>query len=134
MNIAMMTGRLGADPDLRKTNTGKSVVNVSVAVYAGKSQTGEILTDWFRWTLWGDQADRFAQKARKGDAVMLKGRASVKTYARDGQDVKSIEFVADDYMIQKKEFQEMKTAVVSNVTPQSYQFPDFPNDEPVPWE
>lgn len=132
MNIAIMTGRLGADPELRKTNNGKSVVNVSVAVYAGKSQTGEILTDWYRWTLWGDQADRFAQKARKGDAVMLKGRATAKVYAKDGTEHHVTEFVADDYMIQKKE--EVKSAVVTSVTAQSMQFPDFPNEEPMPWQ
>lgn len=132
MNIAIMTGRLGADPELKKTNSGKSVLNASVAVYAGKDAQGNILTDWHRWTVWGDQADRFAAKARKGDAVMMKGRATVKSYTKDGQEVKTTEFVCEDFMIQKKEQQ---AAVATNVTPQSYQFPDFPNDqEPLPWE
>lgn len=132
MNITIHTGRLGADPELRKTNNGKSVVNVSVAVYAGKSQNGDILTDWFRWTIWGDQADRFAAKARKGDAVMMKGRATVKAYQKDGQEIKAVEFVADDYMVQKKE---MQAAVTTSVRPQEYSFPEFPDDrEPMPWE
>lgn len=131
MNITIHTGRLGADPELRKTNSGKSVVNVSVAVYAGKSQNGDILTDWFRWTIWGDQADRFAAKARKGDAVMMKGRSTVKTYQKDGQDVKVTEFVCEDFMVQKKE--EPKAAVVTSVKASDYNFEDFPQ-EPMPWE
>lgn len=132
MNHVTMTGRLGADPELRKTNNGKSVVNVSIAVYAGKSQNGDILTDWFRWTIWGDRADRFAAKARKGDAVMFDGRGTVNTYTKDGQEIKAVEFVADDYMIQKKE---MQAAVTTSVRPQEYSFPDFPNDEePLPWQ
>ena len=131
MNIVIHTGRLGADPEIRKTNSGKSVVNASVAVYAGKDLQGNILTDWYRWTVWGDQADRFAAKARKGDAVMMKGRSTVKTYQKDGQDVKATEFVCEDFMIQRKE--EPKAAVVTSVRPQDYNFEDFPQ-EPMPWE
>ena len=132
MNIVIHTGRLGADPEIRKTNSGKSVVNASVAVYAGKDVSGNILTDWYRWTVWGDQADRFAAKARKGDAVMMKGRATVKAYQKDGQEIKAVEFVADDYMIQKKE---MQAAVTTSVKAQDYSFPEFPDDrEPMPWE
>lgn len=131
MNIVIHTGRLGADPELRKTNSGKSVVNASVAVYAGKDLQGNILTDWYRWTVWGDQADRFAAKARKGDAVMMKGRSTVKTYQKDGQDVKVTEFVCEDFMVQKKE--EVKSAVVTSVKASDYNFEDFPQ-EPLPWE
>lgn len=131
MNIVIHTGRLGADPEIRKTNSGKSVVNASVAVYAGKDVSGNILTDWYRWTVWGDQADRFAAKARKGDAVMMKGRSTVKTYQKDGQDVKVVEFVCEDFMVQKKE--EVKAAVVTSVKASDYNFEDFPQ-EPMPWE
>lgn len=131
MNIVIHTGRLGADPEIRKTNSGKSVVNASVAVYAGKDVSGNILTDWYRWTVWGDQADRFAAKARKGDAVMMKGRSTVKAYQKDGQDVKVVEFVCEDFMIQKKE--EVKAAVVTSVKASDYNFEDFPQ-EPMPWE
>ena len=131
MNIVIHTGRLGADPEIRKTNSGKSVVNASVAVYAGKDVSGNILTDWYRWTVWGDQADRFAAKARKGDAVMMKGRSTVKTYQKDGQDVKVTEFVCEDFMVQKKE--EVKAAVVTSVKASDYNFEDFPQ-EPMPWE
>lgn len=131
MNIVIHTGRLGADPEIRKTNSGKSVVNASVAVYAGKDVSGNILTDWYRWTVWGDHADRFAAKARKGDAVMMKGRSTVKTYQKDGQDVKVTEFVCEDFMVQKKE--EPKAAVVTSVKASDYNFDDFPQ-EPMPWE
>lgn len=131
MNIVIHTGRLGADPEIRKTNSGKSVVNASVAVYAGKDVSGNILTDWYRWTVLGDQADRFAAKAHKGDTVMMKGRSTVKTYQKDGQDVKVTEFVCEDFMVQKKE--EPKAAVVTSVKASDYNFDDFPQ-EPMPWE
>ena len=73
-----------------------------------------------------------AAKARKGDAVMMKGRATVKAFQKDGQEIKAVEFVADDYMIQKKEPQ---AAVTTSVRPQDYSFPEFPDDrEPMPWE
>ena len=50
MNHVTMTGRLGADPEVKKTSAGQSVVNVSIAVYAGKDKAGNIRTDLFRWT------------------------------------------------------------------------------------
>lgn len=131
MNRVTMTGRLGADPEVKKTASGKSVVNASVAVYAGKDMQGNVLTDWYRWTIWGDRADRFAAKARKGDTVMMDGRAVTRSYQKDGQTVKAIEFSCDDFMIQKKE--EVKAAVVTSVRPQDYNFEDFP-EEPMPWE
>lgn len=131
MNRVTMTGRLGADPEVKKTASGKSVVNASVAVYAGKDMQGNVLTDWYRWTVWGDRADRFAAKARKGDTVMMDGRAVTRSYQKDGQTVKAIEFSCDDFLVQKKE--EVKAAVVTSVRPQDYNFEDFP-EEPLPWE
>lgn len=131
MNRVTMTGRLGADPEVKKTASGKSVVNASVAVYAGKDMQGNVLTDWYRWTVWGDRADRFAAKARKGDTVMMDGRAVTRSYQKDGQTVKAIEFSCDDFLVQKKE--EVKAAVVTSVRPQDYNFEDFP-EEPMPWE
>lgn len=131
MNRVTMTGRLGADPEVKKTASGKSVVNASVAVYAGKDMQGNVLTDWYRWTVWGDRADRFAAKARKGDTVMMDGRAVTRSYQKDGQAVKTIEFSCDDFLVQKKE--EVKAAVVTSVRPQDYNFEDFP-EEPMPWE
>ena len=63
---------------------------------------------------------------------MMDGRGTVNTYTKDGQEIKAVEFVADDYMVQKKETQ---AAVVTSVKPQEYSFPDFPNDEePLPWQ
>lgn len=131
MNRVTMTGRLGADPEVKKTASGKSVVNASVAVYAGKDMQGNVLTDWYRWTVWGDRADRFAAKARKGDTVMMDGRAVTRSYQKDGQTVKTVEFSCDDFLVQKKE--EVKAAVVTSVRPQDYNFEDFP-EEPMPWE
>lgn len=120
MNFVIMTGRLGRDPELRRTASGKSVVNVSIAVYAGKSQTGEILTDWFDWTIWGEQAERFAAKANKGDTLMLKGRETRKKRMKDGVEYETSEHVADDFMIQKKDAAPRQTA-------------QFPGDEDVPF-
>lgn len=131
MNRVTMTGRLGADPEVKKTASGKSIVNASVAVYAGKDMQGNVLTDWYRWTVWGDRADRFAAKARKGDTVMMDGRAVTRSYQKDDQTVKTIEFSCDDFLVQKKE--EPKAAVVTSVRPQDYNFEDFP-EEPMPWE
>ena len=132
MNRVTMTGRLGRDPELRKTNAGKSVANASIAVYAGKDQNGEIMTEWYDWTIWGDQAERFAKKARKGDTVWFDGREVRKKRQKDGVEYETSEHIVNDFLIQKKE---APAAVVTSVKPQEYSFPDFPDDrEPMPWE
>lgn len=74
-----MTGLLGRDPELRFSNQGVAVANSSVAdtprKFNQQSQQWEDAgaTLWMNVTVFGSDAERFAEQARKGDKVTVYG-------------------------------------------------------------
>ncbi len=78
MNICIITGNLGRDPELRYTTSGKQVCNISVATNRKwtNRETGEVHEEvvWFRVSVWGKQAEACNQYLSKGRKVCVKGR------------------------------------------------------------
>lgn len=102
-NSVEMRGRIGHEPELRKTSTGKSVTNVSVAVYAGKDAQGNSKSEWFHWTLWDSKADEFCRTAHKGDTIHLEGKAVTEQgKTKGGELYTTVKFVAYDYEVTPK--------------------------------
>jgi len=69
MNLIVIVGNVGRDPELRHTQTGKAVANFSVATSERNSET-----QWFNVTVWDKQAELANQYVRKGDRVAVHGR------------------------------------------------------------
>ena len=74
MNRVILTGRIGHDIDLKKTNTGNSMVKLRLAVRVNKDQT-----DWHSVTAWDNTADKLSQYAHKGDLIIIEGRLTKRT-------------------------------------------------------
>jgi len=95
-----MIGNLGRDPEMRYTPDGRPVTTFSVAVNRNtKNQDGEWLeeTEWFRITVWGNQAERMAENLRKGSRVYVEGRFRTREWeAQDGQKRTALEVTADN--------------------------------------
>ncbi|MFR3048459.1 MAG: single-stranded DNA-binding protein, partial [Enterococcus faecium] len=53
MNKVILVGRLARDPELRTTNTGKSVATFSLAVDRRFKQEGQPTADFFNIVAWG---------------------------------------------------------------------------------
>ena len=93
MNKAILIGRLGRDPELRHTQSGKAVCNFSVATDSGYGDNKQ--TDWHRITVWDKQAESCAQYLEKGRQVAVEGRISYRTYKdSDGNERHATEIVA----------------------------------------
>jgi single-strand DNA-binding protein len=93
INSITLIGRLGRDPELRYTQTGKAVVSFSLAV--DRRQKGE--TDWFQVTAWDKLAELCNEHLRKGRQAAVRGRMQSRTYeAQDGSKRTSWEVVAED--------------------------------------
>ena len=79
-DTAQIRGRLGFDPELRQTNGGTAVVNLSVAnnrrVKSGDQR--EFVADWYKVTLVGRDAEVIAEYAKKGSALAFNGRGSLR--------------------------------------------------------
>ena len=77
MNLTIITGNLGSEPEMRYTGSGQAVTSFSVAT--NRSYTagnGEKVkeTTWFRVTAWGKQAEICKQYLQKGAKVAIEGR------------------------------------------------------------
>lgn len=84
-----ITGKLGRNPELSYTPTGKAVCKFSVAVdsYKGKDNDGSPLyaTTWYNVDLWEQKAEYFNLRAKKGSTVVVHGDFLPRTYTkRDG--------------------------------------------------
>lgn len=94
MNACNFTGRLGRDPELRSTQSGKSVCSFSLAV-DGFGQNAETL--WLDVSVWGRAAENCAQYLGKGREVAVTGRVGLRTYEkRDGSAGASVTLDAND--------------------------------------
>lgn len=91
MNITALSGRLTKDVEVRKTQSGLSVAQFTVAVDNGKDKPA----DFINCVVWRQGADFLGQYAHKGDLVGVTGRISTRNYERDGQKVYITEVTAD---------------------------------------
>ena len=67
-------GRAGRDPEMRYTQKGKPVTNLSVAADVGFGDNKK--TCWFRVTFWDKLAEVVNTHVGKGDTVYIEGELS----------------------------------------------------------
>lgn len=83
VNLAILVGNLGRDPELRYTPNGQAVASFSIATtekWKDKSgQTAE-RTDWHNIVCWGRNAEVANQYLKKGNPVYIEGRIQNRTY------------------------------------------------------
>lgn len=88
-------GNITAPVEVRYTQGGKAVGNVTVAVNRGKDDNKQ--TDFHRVTLWEGLAENAAQLA-KGTSVLVIGRLESREYeTREGQKRTAWEITADAF-------------------------------------
>ena len=83
LNKAMIIGNLGADPDLRYTQSNKPVATLSVATSEKwKDNNGELQekTEWHRVTLWNRLAEISEKYLKKGSKVYIEGKIQTRQW------------------------------------------------------
>ena len=88
MNKVIIIGRLGRDPELKYTQSGQPVCNVSVATdetYKDKDGKKVELTEWHRVQLWRHQAEFAGKYLKKGRLVCVEGKLQTRKWEdKDG--------------------------------------------------
>lgn len=85
MNIGILSGRLGADAELRAMPNGDPVANFSLAVDTGSRDKPE--TMWVRCSVFGRRAESLTQYLTKGTKVTVEGKIRLDSYQdKQGQD------------------------------------------------
>ena len=98
MNLHIIVGRLGSDPELQQLPSGTSVVNVSVATdtrVKDRDGNAEKRPTWHRVTLFGQSVESFAQHVKKGRSVAITGEVRRRTgQDQDGNEREYVDTVA----------------------------------------
>ena len=93
INNCMFIGRLGRDPESRFTQSGKTVVNFSIA--CSEKRGGEEYTEWVNIVAWDKLGEICAQYLQKGSLVYISGRMQTRKWQeKSGTDRYATEIVA----------------------------------------
>ena len=96
MNQMLVVGRLVDNPKVEKTEQGKRVMNMTLAVpRTYKNSEGIYDTDFVDCVLWEGIAENTAEYCKKGDLVGIRGRVQTDLYEKDGQKHKSTRIIAE---------------------------------------
>ena len=107
MNKVTLIGRLGKDPELKYTPSGKAVMSCSLATserWSDKDGEKKESTTWHNIVAWGKQAEVMAQYLAKGRQIAVEGRIDNRSYDdKDGNKryisevvVQNFEFLGGD--------------------------------------
>lgn len=81
MQVLTVAGRVGRDAELRHRQGGDAVLGFSLAVDNGKDRDGNKRpATWFDCAIWGNRANSLAAHIRKGDALVVTGRPTVRVH------------------------------------------------------
>ncbi len=98
VNIAIVSGNLGRDPEVRFTQSGRAVANFSIATnesWVGQDGNRQERTEWHNIVVWGKQAESCGQYLAKGRQVLVHGRIQTRKWTdQNGQDRYTTEIVA----------------------------------------
>jgi single-strand DNA-binding protein len=85
-NVAIVTGNLVRDPELRSTSSGTAVANFTVASNRGNDKNGNDRgADFIGVTAWGRTAENVCEYLRKGSKVLIEGQIRSSSYELNGE-------------------------------------------------
>ncbi|MFH2010899.1 MAG: single-stranded DNA-binding protein [bacterium] len=98
VNRVILIGNLGADPELRSTQTGLPVCDLRIATsrrWNDKAGEQREETDWHRIVAWDKLASTCHRHLEKGSQVFVEGRLQTRKWTdKEGQDRWSTEVIA----------------------------------------
>ena len=120
VNKVILIGNVGKDPDIKATNNGSTIANISVATsesWKDKS-TGQQLerTEWHRVVFFGSLAEIVRDYLKQGSKVYIEGSIRTRKWQdQSGQDRYTTEIVASEMqMLDSRENVEISPSVASN--------------------
>lgn len=97
INRVVLVGRITKDIELRKTQTGTSVVSFTMAVNRRFKQEGQPDADFIRCIAWSKTAELMSQYLSKGAQIGVEGRIQTGSYQdKDGKTVYTTDVVVEN--------------------------------------
>lgn len=131
MNKVCLTGRISTELEIKKTSTGKSLLDFNLAVKRDyKNEGGKYDADFIHIKAWGGSADFLGRYAMKGSLIEVSGKIVVNEYQNsEGKKVTSVYVQTDSTEIlsqpQKKDnFEgiESKSSESADISPDELPF------------
>ena len=131
-NLVVLQGRLTDTPELKTTNTGKSVTSFSLAVERDFSTGNEKETDFINIVAWNKTAEFITKYFTKGKQIFVKGSLQVRKYqTQNGENRYSTEVIADKVYFCGDKTQDPLQAVQNNL--EQYDFAEDDSNEDLPF-
>ena len=103
LNRVLLLGNLGADPELRVTTTGQSVLKMRLATsetYLDKNRVRQEKTEWHNVVVWGKRAEALGKFLTKGSRLFIEGGLRTSSYDdREGNKRYRTEIVASNIIL-----------------------------------
>lgn len=131
LNRITIMGRLGKDPELRRTQSGTAVASFPLAVDRDfkDKQTGERATDWINCIAWRGTAEFVEKYFHKGELAVVEGRLQMRDWTdKEGNKRISAEVQVDNIYFggQKKDGDKQQSCGRPDAEPT---FEDLPDDD-----
>lgn len=102
VNKCILIGHLGADPEIRRLNSGDAVANIRIATSESwrDKNTGDRKekTEWHNVVIFNDSLAKVAEQyLKKGAKVYVEGQLQTRKWQKDGEDRYTTEIVLQKY-------------------------------------
>lgn len=101
LNKVVLIGNLGADPEIRNTQSGDKVANLSIATtesWKDASGTRQSKTEWHRVVVFGGLAGVCDNYLKKGSKIYIEGKLQTRKWTdNNGQDKYTTEIVVNGF-------------------------------------
>ena len=122
MNIAILSGNLGRDSELRTVN-GDNGLNFAIGVSVGSKDKPDVM--WVDAALWGKRASVLQASLSKGAKVTVSGAIKLEAYvAKDGTNKTRLRLTVDQIDLPPKA--EARQEQPSSTRPADYSLDDMP--------
>lgn len=125
MNKVILTGRLTAEPELKNTQSGKNVTEVSLAVDRRYAPEGSQKADFVFLSVWGTSAEALCKYGSKGLKIAVEGELRIDSY----QDTNGAKRYKTYILVNGWEFCETKHQATSTMQATDYVVDVVPIDD-----
>lgn len=103
LNRVQLLGRLGADPELRTTGGGNSVLKMRLATtesYLDRNRARQERTEWHNVVIWGKRGEALSKFLAKGARIFIEGGLRTSSYDdKNGNKRYTTEIVATNIIL-----------------------------------
>ena len=129
-NKVILIGHLTADPELKQTQSGISVVSFSIGVNRRVSKDAEPKTDFINIVAWRQTAEFVSRYFKKGKPILVCGSIQSRSYTDNQGNKRYVtEVVADEVSFVESKADSAAAPSGAQYMPDAYSTPSYSNTD-----